>query len=135
MSMQKRPSAMGRGFGVGHGGNSKLPPLQVRTMLPEFYLGMEPGTKVYQLGQCSVFVSPPFLGKGWHVSIAHPKRYPTWDELAKAWYEGVPDAKTRRACMVLPPAEEYINLHNFCLQVHELIEQQGSFTLPETAMK
>lgn len=135
MTMQKRPATMGKGFGQGHGGNSKLPSLQKRTLSAEFYLNLEPGTIVYMLGQCQIFVSPPYAGKGWHLSISHPKRYPTWDELAKAWYEAVPGAATRRACMVLPPVDEYINIHNFCLQVHELIEQHGVLTLPDGALK
>lgn len=134
-NIQKRPPSMGKGVGLGHGGNSKLPTLQMRTMPPEFYLNLEPGTVAYVLGQCRVFVSPPYADKGWHLSIAHTKRYPTWDELAAAWYGAVPEAATRRACMVLPPTTEYINIHNFCLQVHELIEVGGVFTLPEAAME
>lgn len=130
MTMQKRPATMGKG----HSSNSKLPALQKRTMSPEFYLNLEPGTTVYMLGQCQVFISPPYQGKGWHLSISHPKRYPTWDELAKAWYEAVPEAATRHACMVLPPSTEYVNIHTFCLQVHELIQQNDMLTLPDGAL-
>ena len=50
---------MGKGIGLGHGGNTKLPPLQEFELDPAFALGMEPGTRAFRLGQCSVFTSPP----------------------------------------------------------------------------
>lgn len=123
-NMQHRPS-MGKGFGLGHSGNTKLPPLQAVDLAPEIAMGMEPGTKGYLLGQCSVFVSPPYLSRGWHISIAHRTRYPTWDEIAAAWYNGVPDADNRIACMVMPKRDEYVNYHNYCFQVHELTQDDN----------
>lgn len=120
-NMQRRLS-MGKGamLGKGHSGHSKLPPLQQFEAAPELYVGLEPGTKSYMLGQCSVYISPPYLSRGWHLSIAHRSRYPTWDEVAKAWYDGVPDSDKRIACMVLPTKDAYINYHEYCFQVLEL---------------
>ncbi len=54
-------------------------------------------------------------GKEWvHVSIAHRKRMPTWEELR--------DAKTlilgdREAYQVFPPQARYVNIHPNCLHV------------------
>lgn len=80
---------------------------------------LEPGTRGYLLGRCFVLVSPPNRDKGWHLSISHPDRYPTWDEVAKARYDLVPDEA--QMVMHLPPRAEYINIHNFCFQLNELL--------------
>lgn len=120
-NMQRRLS-MGRGklLGGGHSGHSSLPALQQIERPPEFYVNLEPGTTAYMLGQCSVLIAPPYLSRGWHVTIAHRSRYPTWDEIAKAWYDGVPDSDKRIACMVLPTKDAYINYHEYCFQLLEL---------------
>lgn len=41
------------------------------------------------------------VGHGWHLSISHPSRYPTWDEIRDARYDLVPDGCT--LAMLLPP--------------------------------
>lgn len=112
-------------LGKGHGGNSKLPaPVEItRTKRGALMtLGIQPGSRAYLLGRCTILVSPPFDGQGWHMSISHEQRYPTWDEVCAAWYGLVPDADTRSAAMILPPKADYINIHNFCFQVHEEIK-------------
>lgn len=118
-NMQRRLS-MGKGLGLGHGGNTKLPALQSFELPAEVEIGLEPNTRAYMLGQCRVLTAPPHGSRGWHMSIAHKTRYPTWDEIAKAWYETVPDSEQRIACMVLPPRSEYVNIANYCFHIHEL---------------
>lgn len=124
--------------GKGHQGNSSLPTIREVTEISDArqkaLLSLTgPGTKVFRMGKCLIFLSPPTKRKnspdGWHVSVSCPDRYPTWDELAKAWYELVPGAETRMAVMLLPPKENYINIHNFCFQVHELpgVDVEGRF--------
>jgi hypothetical protein len=70
---------------------------------------------LYRLGECSVIVTREF-GR-WHLSIAHPSRYPTWDELAAARYQILPDSVWM--IMTLPPRSEYVNCHRFCFQITE----------------
>ena len=114
-------------LGKGHGGNTPNLPV-IREVLPEnmadnqrLVLAMlQPGTRMYRMGKCKIFVSPPYGDNGWHLTISTDERYPTWDEVAKAWYDLVPEAATRTGAMILPPKADYINIHNFCLQVHEL---------------
>jgi hypothetical protein len=60
------------------------------------------------------------------MSISHEHRYPTWDEVAFTWYHSVPDAAMRTAAMVLPPLDEYINIHERCFQVHEVLDRQAA---------
>lgn len=57
-------------------------------------------------------------GRGWHLSISHPKRYPVWDEIRDARYDLLPDACTM--AMLLPPKGEYVNLHPNCFHLHEI---------------
>lgn len=80
---------------------------------------LEPGTKCYSMGKLAVFVSPPNLPtRGWHLSISHPTRYPTWDEIAHVRYTLVPDSV--RIVMHLPPRSEYVALHPFCFNLWEI---------------
>ena len=58
---------------------------------------------------------------GWHMSISRDDRYPDWDEVVAAWYSLIPDATSRVGVMHLPRLKDYINIHEFCFQVHELI--------------
>jgi len=55
---------------------------------------------------------------GWHLSISHPDRYPTWDEIKAARYELLPDEVTMG--MLLPPKGEYVNVHPNCFHLHEV---------------
>jgi hypothetical protein len=71
--------------------------------------------RTYMYGECSVIVTKQY--ELIHMSISHPSRYPTWDEIAAVRYQLIPAASD--AVMVLPPEREYINIHNFCFQVHE----------------
>jgi hypothetical protein len=55
---------------------------------------------------------------GWHMSISHPYRYPTWDEIKQVRYELMP--KDLDIGMILPVEDDYINIHNFCFHLFEL---------------
>lgn len=109
--------------GKGHGGNSNLPVIREPNnpqLVALVTRGMlEPGTRQFKMGKVTILLSPPLESVGWHMSISHPDRYPTWDEVAKAWYELVPDSDNRVGKMILPKREDYINIHNFCFQIHE----------------
>jgi hypothetical protein len=84
------------------------------------YIGLQPGTKSHEWGECLVLISPPFNGRGYHMSISHKLRYPTWDEIRDAWYALVPNSNNRIGAMILPNKKDYINVHPNCFQVHEL---------------
>lgn len=61
---------------------------------------------------------------GWHLSISHrtgtkrPGRYPSWDEIAHARYELLPDEVT--VAMLLPPPDEYVAAHPTTFHLHEI---------------
>lgn len=75
--------------------------------------------RAYRLGECSVIVTREF-GK-WHISIAHPDRYPTWDEVAQARYKALP--ADLWMAMILPPPSEYVNVHRYCFQLVETADR------------
>lgn len=72
---------------------------------------------VFQNGPLKVIISRDPPGERWHLSISHPQRYPTWDEIKRARYEFIPDAVTM--AMMLPPKAEYVNVHQNCFHLHE----------------
>lgn len=83
----------------------------------------------YLLGECQVIVSGKAEREyhGWHFSISHPTRYPTWDEQKVARYELIPDNVYMVSFM--PPRAEYVNRHPNCFHWHELgpklFDEQG----------
>lgn len=83
-------------------------------------LPIEPGAKAYIMGACRIIVG--HSTSGWHLSMSCASRYPTWDELAKARYELIPDAVTM--VMLLPPQAEYVNLHSTTLHLWEVKAKQ-----------
>ncbi|KKL90603.1 hypothetical protein LCGC14_1903060 [marine sediment metagenome] len=70
----------------------------------------------FNFGECSVIVSKD-AGK-WHLSIAHPSRYPTLDEIRDARYKFL--SNDLHVAMIYPPKEEYVNVHNNCFHLWEL---------------
>lgn len=53
-----------------------------------------------------------------HISISHPYRYPTWDEIYTARYDFCPHDIDM--AIILPKKSEYVNIHPNCFHVHEL---------------
>ncbi len=74
---------------------------------------------VYRFGECQVILSGPVeRGEiGWHFSISHPSRNPTWEEQRDCRYALVPDEIYM--VQILPPKKEYVNVHQFCFHWHE----------------
>ena len=55
-------------------------------------------------------------GRTWlHASIAHPRRMPSYDDLAYLKRHWIGD--DRKAIMVLPATTEHVNIHNFALHL------------------
>lgn len=78
-------------------------------------------------GVLAACVAQEPLGPGgrleWHMSISFRNhrgefsRYPTWDEIAHARYELLPEDLT--FVMFLPPMEEYVAVHATTFHLHE----------------
>lgn len=73
---------------------------------------------VFRDGEFAVIVS---IDAGfWHMSISHPSRYPTFDEIRDARYKYVPDEVTM--AMLFPPKAEYVNVHPNCFHLWQIKE-------------
>ncbi len=79
--------------------------------------------RCYRLGECSVIVTKGF-GR-WHLSIAHTRRYPTWDEIAAARYLILPEDVVMG--VLLPPKAEYVNINPNCFQMKEIRDPELRF--------
>jgi len=87
-------------------------------------------TERHTLGECTVMVSrEPYAVHGeaeyrWHLSIAHPSRYPTWDEIKAAAY-GSEALKGVMLAQVLTPGDgsPWVNLHDNCFHLYEIHDQ------------
>ena len=55
---------------------------------------------------------------GWHLSISHISRVPTWDEIKEARYMFCPDEV--HMAMILPPKAEFVNLHKTTMHLYEI---------------
>ncbi len=73
-----------------------------------------PYCKTFTWGDLSVFVGEE-PDTGWHLSISHPRRYPTWDEIKTARYDLVPPDVTM--VMILPPVSDFVNIHQNCFHL------------------
>lgn len=71
---------------------------------------------IYQEGECIIFVT--IENGGYHLSISHLTRLPTYDELKAARYKYCPD--NCYMAQIFPPKADFVNLHPFCLHVYEI---------------
>lgn len=113
------PSALNKGYEEREGDCEELPiPTHVAALL-------EPGTRRFSYGECTVLLSQDPYTSQWHLSISHGDRDPTWEEISGARYELIPDEITM--VQVLPPRKDYTNLHDHCFHLWE-IEADARFT-------
>jgi hypothetical protein len=95
----------------------RLPePIEVPLPVPAALIGLEPNARRYQVGGCTVLVGST-EATGYHLSISHPSRYPTWDEIAHARYKLVPNVTM---ALLLPPGSKYINIHPNCFHLWQV---------------
>ena len=77
-----------------------------------------PGGRWYCWGHLAVCVGDPKVEGCHHISISHPFRYPTWDEIHAARYYFLPEDID--CAIFLPKKSEYVNLHPNCFHVWEV---------------
>ena len=66
-------------------------------------------------------------GLGWdHVSVSHPKKMPSWDEMS--WVKNLFFADDECVVQYHPKAEDYVNYHPNCL--HMWRQQDNDFPMP-----
>ena len=81
------------------------------------------------VGDCTVMLSREPIGFdskfGWHLSISHPDRYPTWDEIKTARY-GIPVLTDVTMAQILGPVEEgeWVDVHRNCFHLYEIKDER-----------
>lgn len=79
------------------------------------------GVEVYSMDTGCIVIYSVENGRE-HVSVAHPKRYPNWNELTFVRYKIM--KKDVRVAQILPPRDEYINAHENCFHLWEMNEDE-----------
>ena len=87
----------------------------------------------WTMGECTVMLArEPHVGfgsgsYGWHLSISHPSRYPTWDEIKMARYSLPAIAEVTMAQVLGPVADgEWVNIAENCFHWYEIGAGEGS---------
>lgn len=108
----------------------------VAIQAPEMLLQASPGVKAYRMGDCGIFVAREPMGfqtspvavtvdpPRWHLSISHPSRYPSWDEMSEARDHLLPG---ELVFAILFPAKwnQYVNAHPNCFHLWEIHDRDG----------
>jgi hypothetical protein len=84
--------------------------------MPLVKMGLEPNARRYVMNECTIIIGSST--RGYHMSISHPTRFPTWDEIKTARYNLCP--KNITMAMLLPPENEYVNLHPNCFHLWQV---------------
>lgn len=92
-------------------------PSSTRT-IRELWPSPVPSTRAFAVGPCRVIVGVE-AGR-WHLSISHPRRYPTWDEIREARYTLCPSGIDM--VMHLPRVEDYVNLHPNTFHLWQILD-------------
>lgn len=90
-------------------------PQLIEKPLPSFLWVRFPETKAFDFGELSIFAGKE-QGR-WHLSIAHPDRLPTWEEIKTLRDLLVPEDVF--LAIPMPPKAHWVNLHEFCLHLWE----------------
>lgn len=110
-----------------HTSLAKLPPIievQLPHKLQHLKNQYEVGARFYRMGLAFIILgnSPA----GWHMSISLPARYPTWDEIAEAWYKLTP--VNTAGGMLLPPPDHFVNISSTCLHIWQVAYTDNTVT-------
>lgn len=71
-------------------------------------------------------------GRRWlHLSVAHERRFPSWEELVDTKRQFVGD---RYAYQVFPTEERYVNRHQYCLHLFSCLDVLEGMVLPDFTM-
>jgi hypothetical protein len=90
------------------------------------------GVKTFRMGACSIIKAREPAGTDnellWHLTISHPDRHPTWDEIKVARYRLLP--LDRCFGMLLPPPEYYVNVEeqDHVFQLWEVTDPRAVWT-------
>lgn len=87
--------------------------------------------EVWSLEDCTVIVTREPHGDTekvfrWHLSISHPYRYPSWDEMKFAILNLIPDENAMMAQILIPERatnQEWVNISENCFHWWEIRDE------------
>jgi hypothetical protein len=74
------------------------------------------------LGQCRIICAREGAELRWHLSISHPFRLPTWDEINAARDACIPADVW--LCQPMPPKDYWVNLHPHTLHLWQVRDRE-----------
>ena len=89
------------------------------------------GGRCWRMGECHIIRAREPAGvereRLWHLSISHPTRHPSWDEIKTARYRMLPGD----ICVgiLLPPPERYIDLHPHTFHLWEVTDPRAPWII------
>lgn len=83
---------------------------------------LEDDVVAYKKSKLVIFIGTMPDGRK-HLSISHPSRFPTWDEIKDARYALLPDDIDM--AMYLPSQSKYVNVHNNCFHLFQCTCYKG----------
>jgi len=76
-----------------------------------------PGARAFRTDRKVTVIMNTEEGR-WHVSIAHPSRYPKWGEIREIREQLLPADVW--LCIPYPPKAYWVNVHRFCFHLWEI---------------
>lgn len=84
--------------------------------VPEALKERSPAARVFRLGKAQILAEPD-PARGWHLSVSHPDRFPTIEELMRA--RGVTGETDATFAALLPPADAPADGRGFVVHLLE----------------
>ena len=75
-------------------------------------------TGVFRVGDMALIVSHSEKEGGWHLSMSHKNKLPTYEEMKDFRYKFLPNGIN--VCEIFPPREKFVNIHPFCRHLWEM---------------
>lgn len=82
------------------------------------------GLRCGSIGHCRIIAAGEAVGprRRWHMSISHPFRLPTWDEINAARDALIPADVW--LCQPMPPRDFWVNAHAYFLHLWEIRDRE-----------
>lgn len=75
-------------------------------------------TGAFRVGDMALIVSHSEEEGGWHLSMSHKNKLPTYEEMKDFRYKFLPNGIN--VCEIFPPRERFVNIHKFCRHLWEM---------------
>lgn len=74
---------------------------------------------LYTIGKTGITIIHSINNGKNHISLSYKNKLPSYEEMKAARYQICPHVKYM--AQIFPPKEEFVNIHNYCLQLWEIV--------------